>query len=268
MTTLTSQTLTTLSPKPPPSSSSSSNKSLATLWWNTNLPLHLHTPACPPYLTYALTHPKERANLSTLDADFQRLSWPQVRSLVAANRLDQFTRVPSELRQYRQWTEKLVREYGSVMRFVLDERLGWRDSRDGGGRFGGGMYCFISPLHFDGKIVISGVVFPENAWFIPVFFFFLTIEANTSLQRRLQNPPQRLALRHRPAHRAPRRLDEIRHALGSHHRRPATLRASRIGSFREEDFRRCVRRGESDLVSELGSAEERACGGALSCYAV
>jgi hypothetical protein len=65
---------------------------------------------------------------------------------VAANRLDQFLRVPSELRQYRLYIEELIREYGSVMRFVLgeygsvmrfvlDERLGWKDLRAGEGRF-------------------------------------------------------------------------------------------------------------------------------------
>lgn len=144
MTSITSQTLTTTpSPKQP------STTSLSALWWNTNLPPSDHTPACPAYLTYALTHPKERANLSTLDADFKRLTWPEVRAHVAANRLDQFTRVPSELRRYRQYTEKLVREYGSVMRFVLDERLGWRDSRAGEGRFGcEGMYCFFPCVLF------------------------------------------------------------------------------------------------------------------------
>jgi len=133
MTSSTSQTLTTNSPKP----------SLSTLWWNTNLPSSEHTPACPPYLTYALSHPKERANISTLDADFKRLTWPKVRAHVAANRLDQFTRVPSELRRYRQYTEKLKREYGSVMRFVLDERLGWRDSRAGEGRFADEGMCML-----------------------------------------------------------------------------------------------------------------------------
>jgi len=151
MTSTTSQTLTTttLSPILPSSPKTPSNTPLSTLWWNTNLPPHDHTPACPPYLTYALTHPKERANLSTLDADFKRLTWPEVRAHVAANRLDQFTRVPSELRRYRQYTEKLVREYGSVMRFVLDERLGWRDSRAGEERFedGGGMYSFCLFFH-------------------------------------------------------------------------------------------------------------------------
>jgi hypothetical protein len=139
MTSSTSQTLTTNSPK----------LSLSTLWWNTNLPSAEHTPACPPYLTYALSHPKERANISTLDADFKRLTWPEVRAHVVANRLDQFTRVPSELRRYRQYTEKLVREYGSVMRFVLDERLGWRDSRAGEGRFADEGMCLVtrSSLH-------------------------------------------------------------------------------------------------------------------------
>lgn len=141
MTSIPSQTLTTTTTCHTTTPLSSPKPSLSTLWWNTNLPPTDHTRACPPYLTYALTHPKERANLSTLDADFKRLTWPEVRAHVAANRLDQFTRVPSELRRYRQYTEKLVREYGSVMRFVLDERLGWKDGESGGGRFeGGGMY--------------------------------------------------------------------------------------------------------------------------------
>lgn len=118
-----------------PAPSTITAASLSDLWWNTNLPISEHTPTCPSYLTYAISHRKERANLSTLDSAFRRQSWPQVRAHVAANRLDQFTRVPSELRRYRQYTEKLVREYGSVMRFVLDERLGWKDSRPGDGRF-------------------------------------------------------------------------------------------------------------------------------------
>ena len=109
--------------------------SLSSLWWNVNLPSYEQTPVCPTYLAYAFAHPKERANLSTLDTDFTRQTWPQVRAYVEANRLDQFVRVPSDLRRYRQWTEKLIAEYGSVMRFVLDERLGWRDARAGEGRF-------------------------------------------------------------------------------------------------------------------------------------
>lgn len=68
------------------------------------------------------------------------------------------------MRRYRQYTEKLVLEYGSVMRFVLDERLGWRDSRAGEGRFdeGGGMYFLFVFMCFM-KDVVSGVVCPKAA---------------------------------------------------------------------------------------------------------
>jgi hypothetical protein len=130
---------------PTPTSATSSSKvltttptSLSTLWWNTNLPPAEQTPVCPSYLIYATHHQKERSNLATPDALFTRKTWPEVRSLIAANRLDQFTRVPSELRQYRKWTEGIVREYGSMMRFVLEERLGWKEGGEIGleGRFG------------------------------------------------------------------------------------------------------------------------------------
>ncbi|KAM0720246.1 hypothetical protein Q7P37_004382 [Cladosporium fusiforme] len=123
-------------PHPPPTPQPTTP--LSTLWWNTNLPPHNKPPPSPSYLTYAQHHAKERANLSTRDENFTRQPWATVRANVAANRLDRFTRVPSELRRYRLYTEKLVREHGSVMRFVLDERLGWGDERAGEGRFADG----------------------------------------------------------------------------------------------------------------------------------
>lgn len=97
--------------------SNSTQPALSTLWWNLSLPPDLHTPTCPSYLLYAVHHPKELSNLTTPDALFTRKTWPEVRSLIAANRLDQFTRVPSELRQYRKWTEgggEQVWEYDAV----------------------------------------------------------------------------------------------------------------------------------------------------------
>lgn len=124
-------------------------QSPSTHWWNTNLPPSRRTPTCPSYLLYALHQPKELANLSTPDALFVRQSWPEVRANVAANRLDKFVRVPSELREYRRETERLEREWGSVMRFVVEARLGWgeEDFRRGGeGRFGGkGVYLSSVP---------------------------------------------------------------------------------------------------------------------------
>lgn len=42
-----------------------------------------------------------------------------------ANRLEQFKRVPSELRRYRKYIADVKASHGSVMEFILRERLGW-----------------------------------------------------------------------------------------------------------------------------------------------
>ena len=39
--------------------------------------------------------------------------------------MDKFHRLPSELRRYRQFTHSLVKVYGSIMKFIVEERLGW-----------------------------------------------------------------------------------------------------------------------------------------------
>lgn len=36
-----------------------------------------------------------------------------------------FHRVPSDLRKYRQFTHRLIKEYGSIMNFIVNERLQW-----------------------------------------------------------------------------------------------------------------------------------------------
>lgn len=46
------------------------------------------------------------------------------------NRIDRFQRVPSDLRRYLEYTAQIKAEYGSVMRFVVKERLGWGDGND------------------------------------------------------------------------------------------------------------------------------------------
>lgn len=43
------------------------------------------------------------------------------------NRIDRFQRVPSELRKYLEYMAQIKSEYGSVMRFVVRERLCWGD---------------------------------------------------------------------------------------------------------------------------------------------
>ncbi|KAL8835982.1 MAG: hypothetical protein Q9170_003105 [Blastenia crenularia] len=48
-------------------------------------------------------------------------------TLEEENRIDRFVRVPSDLRRYLEYNSKLKKEHGSVMEFVLKERLRWTD---------------------------------------------------------------------------------------------------------------------------------------------
>ncbi|KAK3651390.1 hypothetical protein LTR22_012123 [Elasticomyces elasticus] len=99
----------------------------STPFWNVNVPLSHHTMNCPDYLEYAFTNHKDREILSTMDTDCRRQTWPEVVQFCRENRLDLFQRVPSDLRLYREYCAKLVKQYGSVMKFVMDERLRWQD---------------------------------------------------------------------------------------------------------------------------------------------
>lgn len=96
-------------------------------FWNVNIPPSEWKDECPEYLRYAFKDDKDRAVLATPDAEYQRQSWDQVRGLIRGNRLDLFKRVPSQLRLYRAYCQELIREFGSIMNFVLKERLHWED---------------------------------------------------------------------------------------------------------------------------------------------
>jgi hypothetical protein len=43
------------------------------------------------------------------------------------DRVDKFHRKPSDLRRYRQFTHRLVKEHGSIMNFMVNVRLQWTD---------------------------------------------------------------------------------------------------------------------------------------------
>ncbi|TVY30408.1 N-acetylglucosamine-induced protein [Lachnellula hyalina] len=94
-------------------------------YWQTNIPISQRTETCPPYL--ANLNPKDISILSTPDASYHILSWPEVRAIIAANRLDVFQRMPSELRRYLHYIFNLKRDYSSVMNFVLSQRLHWTE---------------------------------------------------------------------------------------------------------------------------------------------
>ncbi|KAK5165875.1 uncharacterized protein LTR77_008798 [Saxophila tyrrhenica] len=98
-----------------------------TPFWNINVPPSQHTTDCPSYLRYAFKNDKDRQILSTPDSEYRRQSWQEVQQIIHDNRLDLFLRVPSDLRRYREYCEKLVEQYGTVMSFVMKERLRWGD---------------------------------------------------------------------------------------------------------------------------------------------
>jgi hypothetical protein len=56
-------------------------------------------------------------------------------SLPGLNRVDLFRRVPSDLRKYRQHTHKLIKEHGSILNFIVKERLFWPDLKQRGAPF-------------------------------------------------------------------------------------------------------------------------------------
>ncbi|KAL2018695.1 hypothetical protein VTK56DRAFT_469 [Thermocarpiscus australiensis] len=92
-------------------------------YWQVNVPEHLRTAECPEFLRNLSE--KDRRIISTPDSEYQMDSWPVVQQKVRQNRLDLFQRVPSDLRRYLAFTWKLKQDYGSVMNFILTQRLQW-----------------------------------------------------------------------------------------------------------------------------------------------
>ncbi|TGO76244.1 hypothetical protein BELL_0166g00030 [Botrytis elliptica] len=95
-------------------------------YWQTNIPSTAHTAHCPPSLQ-SLSQ-KDIHILLTPDSASPTLSWPAVRALIRTNRLDLFQRRPSHLRKYLEYCYAVKQSHGSMMRFILDEKLHWRES--------------------------------------------------------------------------------------------------------------------------------------------
>jgi hypothetical protein len=92
-------------------------------YWQVNVPEAERTYDCPDFLQNLSK--KDLGIISTPDRDFTKLSWPTVQKLISDNRIDLFQRIPSELRRYLAFNWKLKQDYGSVMNFVLSQRLQW-----------------------------------------------------------------------------------------------------------------------------------------------
>ncbi|OJK01232.1 hypothetical protein ASPACDRAFT_41498 [Aspergillus aculeatus ATCC 16872] len=92
-------------------------------YWLTNIPRSQWPPSCPSYLRDISQ--KNIEILSTPDHLYQRQGWNLVTELVRTNRIDRFQRLPSDLRRYLEYKARIVAEHGSIMRFVVKERLRW-----------------------------------------------------------------------------------------------------------------------------------------------
>ncbi|OJJ02427.1 hypothetical protein ASPVEDRAFT_672916 [Aspergillus versicolor CBS 583.65] len=92
-------------------------------YWNVNVGPARWTVECPSFL---LNQPEKNIGiLSTPDERYQRQGWEFVRQIVENNQIDQFQRLPSDLRKYLEYKEQIIAQYGSIMRFVVKERLRW-----------------------------------------------------------------------------------------------------------------------------------------------
>ena len=92
-------------------------------YWQVNVPPSQREIECPAYLQDL--KPKDVAIISTPDSEYHILTWSEVQAIIARNALDAFQRMPSDLRRYLAYNYFLKQKYGSVMEFVLRERLGW-----------------------------------------------------------------------------------------------------------------------------------------------
>ncbi|TGO29002.1 hypothetical protein BPAE_0020g00470 [Botrytis paeoniae] len=101
-------------------------------YWQTNIPFSAQTPHCPPSLQ-SLSQ-KDIHILLTPESAYLILTWPIVRHIIRTNRLDLFQRKPSQLRKYLEYCYSIKQTHGSMMRFILDEKLQWNecelDARD------------------------------------------------------------------------------------------------------------------------------------------
>ena len=117
-------------------------------YWLVNVPRAQWPAECPSYLR---DQPEKNIRiLATRDEHYKKQNWETVREIISAladkihaglvysaerhtlgtNRIDLFQRVPTELRKYLEFASQIKARYGSMLRFVVRERLRWGDGDD------------------------------------------------------------------------------------------------------------------------------------------
>lgn len=114
-------------------------------FWLMNIPRNQWPSQCPEFLVNLSA--RDKRILSIPDDQYQRATWNEVQeyirslnlslkeprkccwsiSMKGTNRLDRFTRLPSDLRRYREYIYKLKQDYGEVVNFIIEKRLQWTE---------------------------------------------------------------------------------------------------------------------------------------------
>ncbi|KFX95214.1 hypothetical protein O988_05902 [Pseudogymnoascus sp. VKM F-3808] len=92
-------------------------------YWQVNVPPEEREEECPSFLLSAKG--KDVEILGTPDSEYKRMTWPELQGHISRNRLDIFQRTPIELRRYFAFNYEIKKKYGSIMNFVLGEKLHW-----------------------------------------------------------------------------------------------------------------------------------------------
>jgi len=129
----------------------------ATPYWNVNVPPSQQTKECPAFL--ANCNAPDRKALSVPDEQFHTMSWEDVKEVISmpvryqyarrrqcqplihtndntgTNDLAAFKRQPSDFRRYLAFLAKIKASHGSVLEFIMKERVKWTDTTPRAGPF-------------------------------------------------------------------------------------------------------------------------------------
>lgn len=113
-------------------------------FWLMNIPRNQWPDQCPEFLINSSE--RDKKIMSVPNDQYQRATWEEVQEYIRSfnltykgsrkccwsispkgtNRLDRFTRLPSDLRRYREYIYKLKQDYGAVINFIVEKRLQWK----------------------------------------------------------------------------------------------------------------------------------------------
>ncbi|KAI9795328.1 MAG: hypothetical protein M1833_007240 [Piccolia ochrophora] len=108
----------------------------------------------------------DREALSQADEDFHLYAWDDLKAIigddisrlysdqsqltsVANNDLSKLTRRPSDLKRYIAWTVGIKKAYGSMTRYIYEERLNWTPLKHEEQARGGSLFAYKNPIPFE-----------------------------------------------------------------------------------------------------------------------